>query len=102
MDAGLAVSMGDARRLITQRAVEVNGVTATADELRSGWPVGVGGEYAVTNNVTWFVEYNYYDFGTRTNTFSDGSIVDIKETKNVVKGGFNFKFDWGPMGGARY
>jgi tyrosyl-tRNA synthetase len=33
VDAGLASSMGDARRLITQRAVEVNGVTATADEL---------------------------------------------------------------------
>ncbi|MSQ13247.1 MAG: tyrosine--tRNA ligase [Dehalococcoidia bacterium] len=33
VDAGLATSMGDARRLITQRAVEVNGVTATADEL---------------------------------------------------------------------
>jgi tyrosyl-tRNA synthetase len=33
VDAGLATSLGDARRLIAQRAVEVNGVTAPADEL---------------------------------------------------------------------
>jgi outer membrane immunogenic protein len=80
------------------------GVTvATASELRSGYTVGVGAEYAVTNNVTWFVEYNFYDFGTRSNTFSNNNVVDINEVKNVVKGGFNFKFDWGgaPMG-ARY
>ena len=77
-------------------------VQGTASETRSGWTVGVGGEYAFTPNVTWFVEYNYYDFGTRTNTFSNGDIIDIKETKNVVKGGFNFKFDWGPPMGARY
>jgi outer membrane immunogenic protein len=77
-------------------------VQGTASETRSGWTVGVGGEYAFTPNVTWFVEYNYYDFGTRSNTFSNGDIIDIKETKNVVKGGFNFKFDWGPPMGARY
>ena len=78
-------------------------ISATASELRSGWTVGVGAEYAFTNNVTWFVEYNYYDFGTRANTFSNGAVIDINETKNVVKGGFNFKFDWGgPPMGARY
>jgi outer membrane immunogenic protein len=80
-----------------------NGVlSATASETRSGYTVGVGAEYAVHPNVTWFVEYNYYDFGTRANTFSNGDIIDIKEIKNVVKGGFNFKFDWGAPVGARY
>jgi outer membrane immunogenic protein len=77
-------------------------IQGTASETRSGWTVGVGGEYAFTPNVSWFVEYNYYDFGTRTNTFSNGDVIDIKETKNVVKGGVNFKFDWGPPMGARY
>lgn len=77
-------------------------VQGTASETRSGWTVGVGGEYAFTPNVTWFVEYNYYDFGTRANTFSNGDIIDIKETKNVVKGGVNFKFDWGAPMGGRY
>jgi outer membrane immunogenic protein len=77
-------------------------IQGTASETRSGWTVGVGAEYAFTNYATWFVEYNYYDFGTRANTFSNGDIIDIKETKNVVKGGFNFKFDWGAPMGARY
>jgi outer membrane immunogenic protein len=80
------------------------GVTlATASETRSGWTVGVGGEYAFTDFLTGFIEYNYYDFGTRSNTFSDGSIIDIKETKNVVKGGLNFKFGgWGAPVAAKY
>ena len=38
---------------------------ATAGETRSGWTVGVGGEYAFTDYLSGFVEYNYYDFGTR-------------------------------------
>lgn len=78
-------------------------IQGTASETRSGWTVGVGGEYAFTDYLTGFVEYNYYDFGTRSNTFSNGDIIDIKETKNVVKGGLNFKFGgWGPPVGARY
>jgi outer membrane immunogenic protein len=80
------------------------GVTVgTASETRSGWTVGVGSEYAFTDFLTGFIEYNYYDFGNRSNTFSNGDIIDIKETKNVVKGGLNFKFGgWGPPVGARY
>jgi outer membrane immunogenic protein len=31
----------------------------TLDDTRSGWTVGVGGEYAFTNFVTGFIEYNY-------------------------------------------
>jgi hypothetical protein len=41
------------------------------------------------------VEYDYYDFGTKTNVFTGpvglGSI-DIKQTMSVAKGGINFKF----------
>ena len=40
-------------------------ITGTASETRSGWTVGVGGEYAFTNYLTGFIEYNYYDFGNR-------------------------------------
>ena len=41
------------------------GTAYTARETRSGWTVGVGGEYAFTNFLSGFVEYGYYDFGTR-------------------------------------
>jgi opacity protein-like surface antigen len=30
------------------------------DDTRSDWTVGVGGEYAFTNFVTGFIEYDYY------------------------------------------
>jgi outer membrane immunogenic protein len=67
----------------------------TASETRTGWTAGVGGEYAFTDWLTGFVEYDYYDFGTKTNVFTGpvglGSI-DIKQTMSVAKGGINFKF----------
>jgi len=74
---------------------------ATASESRSGWTIGVGGEYAFLDWLTGFVEYDFYDFGTRTNTFATCTVaacgavtfpVDIKEHKNVFKVGLNFKF----------
>ena len=62
---------------------------------RSGWTVGIGGEYAFTNFVSGFVEYDYYNFGDRDvlftgNTFSTFTF-DIKETKSVVKVGLNLR-----------
>jgi outer membrane immunogenic protein len=69
---------------------------ATASETRGGWTVGVGAEYAFTNWLTGFVEYDYYDFGTKTINLVSGvgpfANVDVKETKNVVKVGLNLKF----------
>jgi outer membrane immunogenic protein len=73
------------------------GVTfSIASETRTGWTLGVGGEYAFTDWLTGFVEYDYYDFGTKTNSFAttipSTQLANIKETKSVVKGGINFKF----------
>jgi outer membrane immunogenic protein len=75
---------------------------ATGRETRDGWTVGVGGEYAFTHNITGFVEYDYYDFGTNTLTFATvlGTFphISIRETQSVVKAGLNWKFDWaGPI-----
>ncbi len=58
--------------------------------------MGVGGEYAFTNNFTGFVEYNYYGFGNKSVTlidqFGGSGTVDIKENKSVAKVGLNWKF----------
>ena len=72
-------------------------ITSVAAETRSGGTVGVGGEYAFANWITGFVEYDYYDFGTRTVPFTvlaGGGTVqrDIKEYKSVIKAGVNLKF----------
>ena len=80
---------------------------ATASETRGGWTVGGGAEYAFTNWLTGFVEYDYYDFGHRTNNFiATGSgtvfdVVDIRERKQIVKAGLNLRFGSGPVV-ARY
>jgi outer membrane immunogenic protein len=83
---------------------------ATAGETRSGWTVGVGGEYAFTNYFSGFVEYNYYDFGTRdilfTGFFGPGigtNLIEVKETKSVVRAGLNWRFGgWAAPVTARY
>jgi outer membrane immunogenic protein len=56
---------------------------------RLGWTIGVGGEYAFTPWLSGFIEYDFYDFGTRDFTFLG---ANIRETNNVVKGGINFRF----------
>jgi outer membrane immunogenic protein len=76
---------------------------ANAAETRSGWTVGVGGEYAFTNYLSGFVEYNYYDFGTHDNIFTGNfgpgigtNVIEVKETKSVVRAGLNWRFgSWG-------
>jgi outer membrane immunogenic protein len=82
----------------------INNQLFTAKETRSGWTVGVGGEYAFTNFVSGFVEYNYYDFGTSRNTFTPGAFdINIKEHKSVVKAGLNFRFGgWAAPVSARF
>jgi outer membrane immunogenic protein len=66
---------------------------------RSGWTVGIGGEYAFTNFLSAFIEYNYYDFGSKNHIFvvpGEPVVADIKETKSVVRAGLNFRFGgWG-------
>jgi outer membrane immunogenic protein len=77
------------------------GFSGTASQTRSGWTVGVGGEYAFTNYLTGFAEYDYYDFGNRDTSFlqSDGTnfIYGIKETKSVFKVGLNLRWGGSPV-----
>ena len=69
-----------------------------------GWTVGIGAEYAFTDWISGFVEYDYYDFGTRSVAFPADLVtfnVDIRERKNVAKIGLNLRFGSGPVV-ARY
>jgi outer membrane immunogenic protein len=82
----------------------LNNLLFTASETRTGWTVGVGGEYAFTNYLSGFVEYNYYDFGSSRVTFTTGPFdINIKEHKSVVKAGLNFRFGgWTAPVAARF
>jgi outer membrane immunogenic protein len=74
------------------------GTAYTASVTRPGWTIGVGGEYAFTNFLSGFVEYNYYDFGTRQIAFTPHLVglrpgfIDIKDSASVVRVGLNFRF----------
>src|SRR5262249_30765443 len=76
----------------------IRGTAYTPRETRSAWTIGAGGEYAFTNVVSAFVEYNYFDFGPRQVAFTpqvvglEPAFVDVKETKSVVRAGLNFRF----------
>jgi len=85
-----------------------NGAVASlSSNTRSGWTVGVGGEYAFTNWLTAFIEYDHYGFGSSSDNFVCGVAncvgvlgpafpLDRKESKDVVKVGLNFL--WGGVG----
>jgi outer membrane immunogenic protein len=81
-------------------------VVGSANETRSGFTLGVGGEYAFTDYLSGFAEYNYYDFGTRTLTFLDpvgafNDNISIRERKSVLRAGLNLRWGGGPVV-ARY
>jgi outer membrane immunogenic protein len=83
-------------------AAFIPGYTAFANETRGGGTVGIGGEYAFTDLLSGFVEYDYYAFGTRTNTFLNPNTnttfgLDIRERKSVIKVGLNFRFGGGAV-----
>src|SRR5882757_7806427 len=79
----------------------IPGIALNGSETRGGWTVGVGGEYAFLDWLTGFVEYDYYDFGTRTVGLTGiGGLTanfDIHERKSVFKAGLNFKFGGAPV-----
>jgi outer membrane immunogenic protein len=79
---------------------------------RTGWVVGVGGEFAVWTggafDVTLKVEYLHAGFETKQYFVSNvitpaGTIVtrDTQLTDDIVRAGLNVKYNWGPVV-ARY
>lgn len=61
---------------------------------RVGWTAGLGVEYALTDHWTAGVEWNYYDFGSKSGVSSNDPTfsVDNRDTENVVVGKINYKF----------
>lgn len=79
-------------------------LAATGTQNRTGGTVGIGGEYLITNSWSAFVEYDYYDMGTKTATLTSTvtnlpfTTQSIRERKDVVRAGLNWRFNLG--GGA--
>jgi outer membrane immunogenic protein len=74
------------------------GVLFSAVQTRLGWTAGIGFEYALTHNWSWFVEYDYMDFGKQNMTYvsSNSAFPElISQQVEMVKLGFNYTLDWG-------
>jgi outer membrane immunogenic protein len=68
----------------------------TASGTRSGWIVGVGGEYRFLPNWSVKVEYDYLRFGERSIEFNDGQgnffTELIRQDMHLIKAGVNYHF----------
>ncbi len=84
------------------------GLTATGSQDRTGGVVSIGGEYLITKNWSVFGEFSYLDFGTQTITLQSTQAqrpfltTDIRERKEVVRVGVNYRFNWAGPVVARY
>ena len=71
------------------------GVTDNTSRMRSGYTVGGGLEYAITDHLTSSIEYRYSNFG-RFNYVSQAAFVGItggqRPTSNAVRVGVGYKF----------
>jgi outer membrane immunogenic protein len=78
--------------------------TSTSSTDRSGWVVGAGFEWAFAPAWSAKIEYEHFDFGTTpigishiasaTGAFTQ-TFVNSTEKIDVVKGGINYRFNWG-------
>jgi len=84
------------------------GVVASSflvNDTRTGWVVGAGVECGFWNNWSAKLEYNYIDFGTERYNFTLAGVTspaDIESHIHIVKGGLNYRFNWGAPIATRY
>jgi outer membrane immunogenic protein len=95
------------------------GTLGSFSTTRGGWTVGIGGEYAILDWLTGFVEYDYYGFTSQSQNFAcvagtvactvpaglplAGTVVgtlpiNVTQHINVFKVGVNLKFGGGAFG----
>ena len=76
----------------------VGGVSLqTINDTRSGYTVGAGIEYGLTENFSAKVEYDFYDFGTQNYNFNLATPLSISSQVHQVLAGINYRFT--PGGG---
>jgi outer membrane immunogenic protein len=71
-----------------------SGSQETISNTRSGFTVGAGIEYGLTENFSAKLEYDFYDFGTKTYNFIN-TPLSISSQVHVVLAGVNYRFTWG-------
>lgn len=77
----------------TEQTVSFNGIEVfNGSHSRTGWTIGAGLEYAITDSISFGTEYSYVDLG-KDRIFNDlGSFVDEDVAFHTVKATINFRF----------
>jgi outer membrane autotransporter protein len=65
---------------------------SAVDDNRIGWTVGLGVEFALTQNWSTRAEYDYMDFGSRNRVASDGSVLNVGTRVSEAKVGVTYRF----------
>lgn len=87
---GWARAEMDFSNVISVAGVPVISNSASDKQTFTGWTLGVGLEYAVTDNITAKAEYLYTDLGSKD--FDLGTPITADLTLQTVKFGLNYKF----------
>lgn len=92
-DRVLLYAKGGAAFAHDQSSVSGGGLAESTTFTRTGWTAGAGVEYALNQNWTARVEYDYLGFGSQSPTFAPvayptSASLNVQE----VKAGVNFKF----------
>ena len=68
------------------------GVPASSSNVRTGWTVGGGVEYAFTDHLTSRIEYRYADFGSQD--YAPAGLLPFKQDYkfHTVRAGLSYKF----------
>jgi outer membrane immunogenic protein len=70
-------------------------------DTRTGLLLGVGWEYALTNNMSMKFEYDYINYQTANIPYPSASAAiqsfSVRDTQNIVKFGINWRLNAGPM-----
>jgi len=74
----------------------------SSNQTRWGWVVGLGVEYAFTDNWTAKLEYNYMDLGNYALNFNEATTSvylnsNVRERVNLVKVGVNYRIGVNPI-----
>lgn len=81
--------------------VAVNGFLTNASN-RTGWTIGYGAEFDLGKNWSARAEYDYIDFGRKTNVANDGTAISDHPTTSQAKIGLNYRFAPAAMVAAKY
>lgn len=62
------------------------------DNTFTGWTIGTGVDYAVTDNLLLRLEYRYSDYGNKSNSYNEVLKLKTKFKTNDIRAGIAYKF----------